>query len=60
MISQTKGKVHLHQSFFMTKLQVGQPAPDAILQTINREPIQLSTAWSGGRHAMLIFLRHLA
>jgi len=44
----------------MKKIQVGQIAPDLNLQTVDEAPIQLSEAWSGGRNALVIFLRHLA
>lgn len=44
----------------MPKIKVGQHAPDVTLQTIDGDPVMLSQAWDKGRHALLIFLRHLA
>ncbi len=44
----------------MAKIKVGQKAPDVDLQTIDGEPVQLSSAWSDGHNALIIFLRHLA
>ena len=44
----------------MAKIKVGQPAPDAPLQTIDGAPVSLAQAWSEGQHTLLIFLRHLA
>ena len=44
----------------MAKIKVGQQAPDVALSTIDGEPIQLSASWNNGRHALIIFLRHLA
>ncbi|MEM7132715.1 MAG: hypothetical protein AAF702_40810 [Chloroflexota bacterium] len=44
----------------MSKLKVGQPAPDVPLKTVDGELIQLSQAWSGGRNGVILFLRHLA
>ena len=44
----------------MAKIKVGQQAPDVTLSTIEGDPIQLSDAWNNDRHALIIFLRHLA
>ena len=44
----------------MAKIKVGQQAPDLLLMTKEELPIQLSEAWSNDRHALIIFLRHLA
>ncbi|MFK7801577.1 MAG: hypothetical protein AB8G95_08105 [Anaerolineae bacterium] len=44
----------------MAKIKIGQQAPDLTLMTKEEEPIQLSAAWNNGRHALIIFLRHLA
>lgn len=44
----------------MAKIKVGQRAPDLALTTKEETPIQLSAAWGNGRHALIIFLRHLA
>jgi peroxiredoxin len=44
----------------MTKLSVGQLAPDFELQTLDGRFLKLSDFWGNGRSALLIFLRHLA
>lgn len=44
----------------MTKLKVGQTAPDYQFQTLAGESVALSDTWRAGNHALLIFLRHLA
>ena len=44
----------------MAKIKEGQRAPDVTLSTIDGDAIQLSESWNNGRHALLIFLRHLA
>ncbi|MEM7539005.1 MAG: hypothetical protein AAF639_43005 [Chloroflexota bacterium] len=49
----------------MAKIKVGQLAPDLTLKTVDDEITQLSTYWGdtgqrGRRHALIIFLRHLA
>jgi len=38
----------------MTKIRVGQAAPDLDLQTVEEKPILLSQAWSEGRNALVI------
>ncbi len=38
---------------------IGDPAPGINLKTISGETISLAETWQGGRHALLIFLRHL-
>ena len=40
-------------------LQVGDRAPDAILLTLDGQPISLAETWGAGRSAVLVFLRHL-
>jgi peroxiredoxin len=44
----------------MTKLKVGQKAPNVQLQTLAGESVMLDSFWGNGRFALLIFLRHLA
>ncbi len=44
----------------MTRLKVGQPAPNAALQTLTGQTVNLADYWGNGRHTLLIFLRHLA
>ena len=49
----------------MAKIKVGQQAPDLTLTTVDNATTQLSTYWGdkgqdSGRHALIIFLRHLA
>jgi hypothetical protein len=52
----------------MTKLKVGQKAPNSHLQTLEGESVTLDRFWGNGRFdklntnrsALLIFLRHLA
>ena len=44
----------------MTKLKVGQPAPNAQLQTLEGDLVTLDSLWGNGRSLLLIFLRHLA
>ena len=44
----------------VTFATLGQHAPDLTLMTKEEKPIQLSAAWGNGRHALIIFLRHLA
>lgn len=44
----------------MATVKIGQTAPDVTLRTVDNEAVQLAQAWSGGRNALLIFLRHLA
>jgi len=44
----------------MSVVNVGQMAPDAVLQTVEGEAVPLSAAWRQGGSALLIFLRHLA
>jgi hypothetical protein len=41
------------------RIAVGQPAPHATLTTLDGESIELASLWRGGRHALLLFLRHL-
>ncbi|MFQ5613493.1 MAG: hypothetical protein ACE5H9_15320 [Anaerolineae bacterium] len=41
------------------KLQPGDPAPDATLQTVDGQTISLADAWPDGQHILLVFLRHL-
>jgi len=38
--------------------RIGQPAPDARLKTLDGDDVSLAEAWRGGRHALLVFLRH--
>ena len=40
-------------------LQVGEPAPNTTLTTLDGQPTQLAQAWQAGQPALLIFLRHL-
>ena len=44
----------------MTTIRIGRPAPDVTLTNALDQPVQLSEAWGDGRHALIIFLRHLA
>ncbi|MEZ4659791.1 MAG: hypothetical protein R2911_19725 [Caldilineaceae bacterium] len=44
----------------MARLRIGDPAPDLTLKDIEGAPIPLASMWGNGRHALLIFLRHLA
>lgn len=44
----------------MTKLKVGQPAPDYQFNTLAGEAVSLNDVWRAGNHTLLIFLRHLA
>ena len=44
----------------MTKLAVGQRAPDYQFNTLAGESVALSDTWRKGNHTLLIFLRHLA
>lgn len=44
----------------MTRLKVGQPAPNAVVQTLAGQTVELADYWRNGRHTLLIFLRHLA
>jgi len=44
----------------MTRLKVGQPAPNVTVQTLTGQPVALADYWQNGRHTLLIFLRHLA
>ena len=43
-----------------TSIRIGQRAPDVQLADTSGHAVQLSTAWADGRHALIIFLRHLA
>lgn len=38
---------------------IGDPAPEINLKTITGETVSLAETWRGGRHTLLIFLRHL-
>lgn len=40
--------------------EIGQPAPNVTLRTIENEFVNLATSWESGQNALLIFLRHLA
>lgn len=40
-------------------VQVGQKAPDVLLQTLDSRFQSLSAYWGNGRSALLLFLRHL-
>ncbi|MFQ5399995.1 MAG: hypothetical protein ACE5E7_10390 [Anaerolineae bacterium] len=42
-----------------TTIQAGKPAPDATLTAADGAPAPLSDWWSHGRHALIVFLRHL-
>jgi hypothetical protein len=44
----------------MTKVTIGQAAPDVLLKTIDGQAIALAETWQGNQHTLLIFLRHLA
>lgn len=44
----------------MSKLKLGNPAPDLMLTTLDGRSVALSDHWGNGRSALLIFLRHLA
>ena len=44
----------------MTLIRTGQPAPDVVLAPLDGPAAPLSAYWGNGRHALLIFLRHLA
>ena len=44
----------------MTRIRVGQRAPDVSLTATSGRAVRLSEAWSDGRHTLIIFLRHLA
>jgi peroxiredoxin len=40
-------------------VQIGDLAPDVSLKTTNGQIVSLAETWRSGRHALLIFLRHL-
>lgn len=40
-------------------LTIGDLAPEVKLATITGESVSLAQTWRSGRHALLIFLRHL-
>ena len=40
-------------------LKVGSEAPDFTAYTLDGEPVTLDDLSSGGRHLLLVFLRHL-
>ena len=44
----------------MAQLKVGQPAPNAQLQTLEGDVVMMDSLWGNGRSVLLIFLRHLA
>lgn len=44
----------------MARLRVGDAAPNLNLQNVESGPMPLADVWGNGRHALLIFLRHLA
>ncbi|MGB1250450.1 MAG: hypothetical protein ACPG8W_07440 [Candidatus Promineifilaceae bacterium] len=44
----------------MAKIKVGRRAPDVVLSDGAGQSVKLSDAWDDGRHALIIFLRHLA
>ncbi len=39
-------------------LKVGQPAPDATVQDIEGNDVQLSSLWAGDQPLLLVFIRH--
>jgi len=40
-------------------IQVGDPAADLSLMTIDGQRISLADIWRGGNSGLLVFLRHL-
>lgn len=44
----------------MAQVNVGDPAPNVVLKSVDSTTVPLAETWGGGRHALLIFLRHLA
>ena len=40
-------------------IEVGQPAPKFTTYTLESEPVTLDDLLHGGRHILLVFLRHL-
>ena len=40
-------------------VQVGGPAPNVTLATLDGQPAQLAQTWQTGQTALLVFLRHL-
>jgi peroxiredoxin len=43
----------------MERVQPGDPAPDVTLMTLEGKTVPLAETWRGGRHVLLVFLRHL-
>lgn len=48
------------KGLIVPNVRVGQPAPNVTLQNLDDEPVQLAEMWGNGRHALIIYLRHLA
>ena len=44
----------------MARIRIGDPAPNVMLKTVDGATEPLAGMWGNGRHALLIFLRHLA
>jgi peroxiredoxin len=44
----------------MTRLRIGKPAPEVILDNVDGKPAAFSEYWGDGRSLLIIFLRHLA
>ncbi|MEZ4711046.1 MAG: hypothetical protein R3A44_27860 [Caldilineaceae bacterium] len=44
----------------MARLKIGDRAPDLVLKDVEGAAVPLADTWGNGRHALLIFLRHLA
>ena len=53
-------KVYDGKANAMARVRIGDVAPELILKDVEGAPVSLATMWGNGRHALLIFLRHLA
>lgn len=51
---------YVYKGHKMARLKIGDRAPDLVLKDVEGAAVPLADTWGNGRHALLIFLRHLA